>query len=267
MRRRGDLSIHRIEFIHSATGQLHFGAGCSAASERPTVIGFEAPFDDDDVFPEHHVLHDVTVSRKAGDKGANKLVSEGRLSIEDHARNFQRHGFRVEGQNPVLIVPCHALKYSSMNARTSFAEASAVEAATAPLPPAHLSSTAAQRRSRDGCRFSRGCTMRRAKQFCLSGYLHVRPTPIVFVVDDDVSVRESLELLIRYEGWQAEIFASADEFLSRPRPRCPKLPDSRFISAGSQRSRFAKADREPNGPICRSSSSPATATSPRLSRR
>jgi len=46
-------------------------------------------------------------------------------------------------------------------------------------------------------------------------------TPIVFVVDDDVSVRESLELLIRYEGWQAEIFASADEFLSRPRPLVP----------------------------------------------
>jgi FixJ family two-component response regulator len=46
-------------------------------------------------------------------------------------------------------------------------------------------------------------------------------TPIVFVVDDDVSVRESLELLIGCEGWQAEIFASADEFLSRPRPAIP----------------------------------------------
>jgi FixJ family two-component response regulator len=46
-------------------------------------------------------------------------------------------------------------------------------------------------------------------------------TPIVFVVDDDVSVRESLELLIRYEGWQGEIFAAADEFLSRPRPLAP----------------------------------------------
>src|SRR5215813_6721616 len=45
--------------------------------------------------------------------------------------------------------------------------------------------------------------------------------PLVFVVDDDVSVRESLELLIRYEGWQAEIFASADEFLSRPRALVP----------------------------------------------
>src|SRR5579863_186227 len=46
-------------------------------------------------------------------------------------------------------------------------------------------------------------------------------TPIVFVVDDDVSVRESLELLLRHEGWQAEIFASADEFLSRPRAQAP----------------------------------------------
>jgi len=42
-------------------------------------------------------------------------------------------------------------------------------------------------------------------------------TPIVFVVDDDISVRESLELLIRSEGWQPETFASAKEFLKRPR--------------------------------------------------
>jgi FixJ family two-component response regulator len=45
--------------------------------------------------------------------------------------------------------------------------------------------------------------------------------PIVFVVDDDISVRESLELLIRCEGWQPEIFASAQEFLDRPRDRVP----------------------------------------------
>jgi len=45
--------------------------------------------------------------------------------------------------------------------------------------------------------------------------------PTVFVVDDDVSVRESLELLIGCAGWQAETFASAQEFLSRPRVLAP----------------------------------------------
>ncbi len=40
-------------------------------------------------------------------------------------------------------------------------------------------------------------------------------TPFVFIVDDDISVRESLELLIRWEGWQPETFASAQEFLAR----------------------------------------------------
>jgi len=47
------------------------------------------------------------------------------------------------------------------------------------------------------------------------------PTPVVFVVDDDVSVRESLELLIRCAGWQPETFASAQEFLVRPRSTVP----------------------------------------------
>ena len=45
--------------------------------------------------------------------------------------------------------------------------------------------------------------------------------PIVFVVDDDISVRESLELLIECEGWQAETFSSAAEFLTRPRVMTP----------------------------------------------
>ncbi len=46
-------------------------------------------------------------------------------------------------------------------------------------------------------------------------------TPIVFVVDDDVSVRESLESLIRCEGWQPETFGSAQEFLACPRAHVP----------------------------------------------
>src|SRR6266566_3125103 len=48
-------------------------------------------------------------------------------------------------------------------------------------------------------------------------------TPVVFVVDDDISVRESLELLIRNAGWQPELLATAQEFLARPRvlgPSC-----------------------------------------------
>ena len=46
-------------------------------------------------------------------------------------------------------------------------------------------------------------------------------TAIDFVVDDDISVRESLELLIKTAGWQPETFASPREFLSRPRATVP----------------------------------------------
>jgi FixJ family two-component response regulator len=46
-------------------------------------------------------------------------------------------------------------------------------------------------------------------------------TPVVFVVDDDHSVRESLELLIRCKGWHPKTFRSAREFLAGPRPLVP----------------------------------------------
>ena len=46
-------------------------------------------------------------------------------------------------------------------------------------------------------------------------------TATVFVVDDDISVRESLELLIRSAGWVPETFASAQDFLARPRVAVP----------------------------------------------
>jgi FixJ family two-component response regulator len=46
--------------------------------------------------------------------------------------------------------------------------------------------------------------------------LAMPPTPpTVVVVDDDISVRESLELLIQNEGWQPALFESAQEFLAR----------------------------------------------------
>jgi FixJ family two-component response regulator len=56
--------------------------------------------------------------------------------------------------------------------------------------------------------------------------------PVVFVVDDDVSVRESLELMILQAGWHPKTFSSAEEFLAHPRldgPSClvldVSLPD------------------------------------------
>src|SRR6202020_581121 len=51
--------------------------------------------------------------------------------------------------------------------------------------------------------------------------LMLQATPIVFVVDDDISIRESLELLIRCAGWQPETVPSAQEFLSHPRELVP----------------------------------------------
>jgi len=46
-------------------------------------------------------------------------------------------------------------------------------------------------------------------------------TPIVFIVDDDISVRTALESLIESAGWIPETFASAQEFLRRPRVATP----------------------------------------------
>lgn len=55
--------------------------------------------------------------------------------------------------------------------------------------------------------------------------IRTRPTslaaPVVFVVDEDVAIRESLELLIRNAGWEPESFACSREFLSRPRVHTP----------------------------------------------
>lgn len=46
---------------------------------------------------------------------------------------------------------------------------------------------------------------------------HPPAPPIVFVVDDDVSVREALEGMLRFAGWQVETFGSAEAFLARTR--------------------------------------------------
>src|SRR3954447_17955150 len=70
--------------------------------------------------------------------------------------------------------------------------------------------------------------------------------PMVFVVDDDVSVRESLELLIKFAGWQPEMFASAEEFLVRPRtatPSCLILDVSLPALNGLELQKLMGADR------------------------
>jgi len=46
-------------------------------------------------------------------------------------------------------------------------------------------------------------------------------SPSVFVVDDDISMRESLESMIRFAGWHTHAFASAEEFLAHPRDESP----------------------------------------------
>src|SRR6267142_979625 len=70
--------------------------------------------------------------------------------------------------------------------------------------------------------------------------------PIVFVVDDDVSLRESLEGLIRFAGWQPEIFASAEEFLAHPRtivPSCMVLDVSLPDLDGLELQKLVAVDR------------------------
>ena len=44
---------------------------------------------------------------------------------------------------------------------------------------------------------------------------------LVFVIDDDAVVRESLEVLVGADGWQVESYASAADFLLRPRVIVP----------------------------------------------
>jgi len=76
-------------------------------------------------------------------------------------------------------------------------------------------------------------------------------TPIVFVVDDDISVRESLELLIQSEGWQPETFSSAQDFLicSRtPAPSCLLLDISMPELNGLELQKRVAAER-PDVPI------------------
>ena len=78
------------------------------------------------------------------------------------------------------------------------------------------------------------------------GVVMLHATPIVFIVDDDVSVRSALESLIESAGWVAETFASAQEFLRHPRvaaPSCLVLDVSLPDINGLELQRRVAADR------------------------
>jgi FixJ family two-component response regulator len=60
-----------------------------------------------------------------------------------------------------------------------------------------------------------------ANTFECASRLTPASAPMVFIVDDDICIRESLESLVRSAGWQAETFASATDFLARPRVGVP----------------------------------------------
>jgi FixJ family two-component response regulator len=82
---------------------------------------------------------------------------------------------------------------------------------------------------RSGPRFIRQILGRRGRRECTPGQassesrapVNSPDTPVVFVVDDDVSVRESLELLVLSAGWLPETYGSAEDFLARPRVNGP----------------------------------------------
>lgn len=61
----------------------------------------------------------------------------------------------------------------------------------------------------------------RGYDFQMTSQLTSRTSPVVFVVDDDISVRESLEVLIRFEGLDVRTFRSAQEFLAHSRTSAP----------------------------------------------
>jgi hypothetical protein len=64
---------------------------------------------------------------------------------------------------------------------------------------------------------------------------------IVYVVDDDLSVREALERLLRTVGWKVETFVSAQEFLAYRKENIPSCLVLDVALPGSERARSAEA--------------------------
>jgi FixJ family two-component response regulator len=77
------------------------------------------------------------------------------------------------------------------------------------------------------------------------------PDPIVFVVDDDASVRDAVKKLLASVGLQVETFGSAREFLSRKRPETPAclVLDVRLPDLGGLEFQRALAEADVHIPI------------------
>ena len=92
------------------------------------------------------------------------------------------------------------------------------------------------------------------------GHIMSEERAVVFVVDDDPSMRRSLETLLRSVGLDVRLFSSAQEFMQAERPGRTGLPRARRAAARHERTRrFSRSSRK-QGSLSRSSSSPGTAT-------
>lgn len=111
--------------------------------------------------------------------------------------------------NHRLISDGNSLTATSLNGTFNGSQQAAIRSNTGTIPNPLLISEEHTARNAHALGHELGSTKTPIKQ------------PIVFVVDDDVSVRESTEQLIRHEGWQPEVFASSREFLNRQRPVVP----------------------------------------------
>jgi formate hydrogenlyase transcriptional activator len=109
----------------------------------------------------------------------------------------------VSGPNPMIAISAESTLNDSSKASTRSNRSSGVLLNSLPKPEQHSLTTA------------------HVPGHELGSANTLADLPIVFVLDDDVSVRESMEVLIHHEGWQPETFAFARDFLDRPRPFVP----------------------------------------------
>jgi len=67
------------------------------------VRGFKGKFNEHSASPKDHILHDVAISREGGDEQPDELLANGRVPLDEAARNLNRHIFRVVGHDEILI--------------------------------------------------------------------------------------------------------------------------------------------------------------------